>query len=102
MSTLFDRKAGTFFPFTVQAHGIADQTDVNADSWINDEDLVEGGQLLFLTRGKKLRAKLCRGGLALCIGACLAFLFDETRRRCHDLRLRPLAMLHPALLSASL
>ena len=48
VSTLFGEEPGTLFVFDVQAHGIEDQTDVNPDSRINDDDLVEGGQLLFL------------------------------------------------------
>lgn len=48
VSALFGEPAGSLFVFDVQAHGIADQTDVNADSRINDDDLVEGGQLAFL------------------------------------------------------
>ena len=32
----------------MQAHGIEDQSDFNPQSRINDGDLVEGGQLLFL------------------------------------------------------
>lgn len=51
VSTLFGQKPGSLFLFDVQAHGIADQTDVNLDSRINDDDLVEGGQLLFLSKG---------------------------------------------------
>ena len=51
VSSLFDRRPGTLFLFTVQAHGIEDQTETNEDSRINDDDLVEGGQLLFLSRG---------------------------------------------------
>jgi len=48
VSSLFGEAPGTLFIFTVQAHGIEDQTDVNPTSRINDGDLVEGGQLLFL------------------------------------------------------
>ncbi len=48
VSELFDEDAGTLFLFDVQAHGIEDQEDVNPDSRIEDGDLVEGGQLLFL------------------------------------------------------
>lgn len=48
VSTLFDEDPGTLFLFDAQAHGIEDQTDINPDSRINDGDLVEGGQLLFL------------------------------------------------------
>lgn len=50
VSRLFGRRSGTLFLFNVQAHGIEDQTDDNPDSRINDDDLVEGGQLLFLHR----------------------------------------------------
>ena len=61
VSTLFGEKKGTLFVFDVQAHGIEDQTSKGAspnfDSRINDDDLVEGGQLLFLQaptkKGKK-------------------------------------------------
>ncbi len=49
VSELFDREEGTLFLFNVQAHGIEDQNKKNPDSRIFDEDLVEGGQLLFLT-----------------------------------------------------
>jgi hypothetical protein len=52
VSTLFGEKGGTLFLFDVQAHGIEDQTtvgsDPNVDSLITDDNLVEGGQLLFL------------------------------------------------------
>lgn len=41
---------GSLFLFNIQAHGIEDQEDVNLSSRINDDDLVEGGQLLFLER----------------------------------------------------
>ncbi|MBV2090745.1 MAG: PhoX family protein [Candidatus Thiodiazotropha sp. (ex Ctena orbiculata)] len=50
VSDLFDEDEGTTFLFSVQAHGIEDQDQFNADSRIVDGDLVEGGQLLFLTR----------------------------------------------------
>ena len=50
VSKLFGKRRGTLFLFDVQAHGIADQEEVNADSRINDGDLVEGGQLLFLEK----------------------------------------------------
>ena len=48
VSRLFGKRGGSLFLFDVQAHGIEDQEDVNPDSRINDGDLVEGGQLLFL------------------------------------------------------
>jgi hypothetical protein len=48
VSSLFGEKAGTLFLIDVQAHGIEDQDDFNADSRITDGDLVEGGQLSFL------------------------------------------------------
>jgi hypothetical protein len=48
VSELFGEKRGTLFLFDVQAHGIEDQDDFNADSRITDGDLVEGGQLSFL------------------------------------------------------
>ncbi|MCS7466604.1 choice-of-anchor I family protein [Stieleria sp. ICT_E10.1] len=48
VSTLFGEIPGSLFLFDIQAHGIEDQTDVNTDSRINDNDLVEGGQLAFL------------------------------------------------------
>jgi len=48
VSSLFGEAAGTLFLFDVQAHGIEDQNNFNASSRINDGDLVEGGQLLFL------------------------------------------------------
>ena len=53
VSKLFDEKKGTLFLFDVEAHGIEDQDDFNADSRITDDDLVEGGQLLFLSLGDK-------------------------------------------------
>lgn len=49
VSQLFGEKKGTLFLFDVEAHGIEDQDDFNADSRIVDGDLVEGGQLSFLT-----------------------------------------------------
>ncbi len=49
VSTLFDEEPGTLFLYDVQAHGIEDQDDINADSRLNDDDLVEGGQLAFLS-----------------------------------------------------
>jgi hypothetical protein len=51
VSTLFGEDKGSLFLFNVQAHGIEDQTDINPESRINDGDLVEGGQLLFLATG---------------------------------------------------
>ena len=48
VSRLFGRELGTLFLVDVQAHGIEDQETVNPASRINDDDLVEGGQLLFL------------------------------------------------------
>ena len=50
VSGLFDSAPGTIFLLDVQAHGIEDQYDFNSDSRIKDSDLVEGGQLLFLTK----------------------------------------------------
>lgn len=50
VSTLFGEDPGTLFLFDVQAHGIEDQDNVNPSSRINDGDLVEGGQLLFLSK----------------------------------------------------
>ncbi len=49
VSTLFGETPGTLMLATVQAHGIEDQEDINPDSRISDSDLVEGGQLLFLS-----------------------------------------------------
>lgn len=49
VSTLFGEAAGTLFLFDIQAHGIEDQDNFNAGSRINDSDLVEGGQLAFLS-----------------------------------------------------
>ncbi len=51
VSRLFGHAAGTLFLFDVQAHGIEDQAGFNPTSRITDYDLVEGGQLSFLTRG---------------------------------------------------
>ena len=48
VSELFGEEGGALFFFDVQSHGIEDQTDDNPDSRINDNDLVEGGQLSFL------------------------------------------------------
>jgi hypothetical protein len=60
VSSLFSEKAGTLFLFDVQAHGIEDQSTKsingmgpNPNSRINDDDLVEGGQLLFLQAPEK-------------------------------------------------
>ena len=50
VSTLFGTRPGTLFLVTVQAHGISDQDEINATSRLNDADLGEGGQLLFLSR----------------------------------------------------
>ncbi len=50
VSTLFDEAPGTLFLFDVQAHGIEDQSGFNPGSRINDNDLVEGGQLAFLEK----------------------------------------------------
>ena len=50
VSKLFGERLGSLFLFDVQAHGIDDQEEVNPDSRINDGDLVEGGQLLFLSK----------------------------------------------------
>ncbi len=48
VSALFGEAPGELFLFDTQAHGIVDQTEINPDSRINDDDLVEGGQLAFL------------------------------------------------------
>ena len=50
VSDLFGEAPGSLFLFDIQAHGIEDQTNTNADSRINDDDLVEGGQLAFLQK----------------------------------------------------
>jgi len=50
VSSQFGEAPGRLFLFDVQAHGIEDQTNFNPMSMINDNDLVEGGQLLFLER----------------------------------------------------
>lgn len=49
VSNLFEEKPGTLFLFDVQAHGIANQ---KFPSRIKYDDLVEGGQLLFLEKDK--------------------------------------------------
>lgn len=49
VSTLFGEQPGKLFILNVQAHGIEDQTNVNGASRINDNDLVEGGQLIFMS-----------------------------------------------------
>ncbi|MHC4877098.1 MAG: choice-of-anchor I family protein [Planctomycetota bacterium] len=51
VSNLFGEAPGSLFLFDIQAHGIEDQDDFNADSRIHDNDLVEGGQLAFLQLG---------------------------------------------------
>ena len=52
VSTLFDEEAGTVFLFDVQYHGLADQDEENPVfgdvSALNDNNLVEGGQLVLL------------------------------------------------------
>ncbi|MGF1536041.1 MAG: alkaline phosphatase PhoX [Elainellaceae cyanobacterium] len=52
VSSLFDVEAGTIFLFDVQAHGLADQDDVNLEqgelSALTDDNLSEGGQLALL------------------------------------------------------
>ena len=50
VSALFGAKRGTLFLFDVQAHGITDQNNYPFGSRITDNDLKEGGQLLFLER----------------------------------------------------
>ncbi|MEQ9410983.1 MAG: choice-of-anchor I family protein [Fuerstiella sp.] len=50
VSTLFGEAPGSLFLFDIQAHGIEDQAGFNSDSRINDNDLVEGGQLAFLQK----------------------------------------------------
>ncbi len=50
VSKLFDQTPGTLFLLDVQAHGIVNQP---SPSRITNDDLVEGGQLLFLIRGQK-------------------------------------------------
>ena len=49
-SGLFDLAPGTSFLLDAKAHGIEDQDDYNGHSRITDDDLVEGGQLLILTK----------------------------------------------------
>jgi hypothetical protein len=50
VSNLWDAAPGTIFLLDVQAHGIEDQDVFNAGSRITDSDLVEGGQLILLTK----------------------------------------------------
>ena len=50
VSKLFGEPKGTLFLFDVQNHGIDDQERFNEESRIIDEDLKEGGQLLFLRK----------------------------------------------------
>ena len=57
VSLLFGKRPGTLFLFDVQAHGIEDQTEINPDSRINDGDLVEGGQLLFIEKKTRRRRR---------------------------------------------
>ena len=54
VSKLFGEPAGSLFLFDVQNHGIDDQERWNPDSRIQDEDLKEGGQLLFLRKKAEL------------------------------------------------
>ncbi len=51
VSALFGQRKGSLVVFDVQAHGVTDQAGQNASSRISDDDLKEGGQLLFLSRG---------------------------------------------------
>jgi secreted PhoX family phosphatase len=48
VSSLFGKAPATLFISSVQAHGITDQAAFNLASRITDNDLVEGGQLVFL------------------------------------------------------
>ncbi|QDU68475.1 DUF839 domain-containing protein [Engelhardtia mirabilis] len=50
VSSLFGEQPGHLFLIDIQAHGIDDQDQFNAGSRLTDNDLVEGGQLLFLER----------------------------------------------------
>jgi hypothetical protein len=50
VSTLFGEPAGSLYLFDIQNHGVDDQNRFNADSRITDNDLKEGGQLLFLRK----------------------------------------------------
>lgn len=50
VSELFGEPGGSLFLFDVQNHGIDDQDRYNDDSRITDDDLKEGGQLLFLRK----------------------------------------------------
>ncbi len=63
VSVLFGETPGTLFIFNVQAHGIEDQDQFNADSRINDGDLVEGGQLLFLTKDELILGDINGDGM---------------------------------------
>ena len=54
VSELFGEPGGSLFLFDVQNHGIDDQERYNDDSRIQDEDLKEGGQLLFLRKKAEL------------------------------------------------
>ena len=48
VSTLFGEAPGTLFLLDEQAHGIDNQDNFSSSSRINDDDLVEGGQLILL------------------------------------------------------
>jgi secreted PhoX family phosphatase len=50
VSDLFGEKAGSLFILDVQAHGLSDQEEINPASRLNDDDLVEGGQLIVLSQ----------------------------------------------------
>eukprot|EP00924_Labyrinthula_sp_SR-Ha-C_P004860 augustus_masked-scaffold_1-processed-gene-14.44-mRNA-1 protein AED:1.00 eAED:1.00 QI:0/0/0/0/1/1/2/0/926 len=49
VSQLFGKEEGTLFLANVQAHGIEDQDQFNAESRIHDGDLVEGGQMVIIS-----------------------------------------------------
>lgn len=49
VSALFDKTPGSLFLFDVQAHGIRGQSTINPTSRINDNDLFQGGQLVWLS-----------------------------------------------------
>ena len=59
VSSLFGEEAGSVFLFDVQAHGLADQDDVNLEqgdqSALTDDNLAEGGQLVLLTNSELLQ-----------------------------------------------
>jgi secreted PhoX family phosphatase len=74
VSALFGEAPGTLFISSIQAHGIADQAEFNPTSRITDDDLVEGGQLVFLQQLDTTGETLDFEGEGLSAGAVI---FDQ-------------------------